>query len=98
MQDWPVVENGIQTWLYSRHLQSIVVEFFKRGASTASARWDFPLGYVGLGVNDDMWPDKAYLRRLIAKSARPTADCTYASFFASSLMPLTFPASSTARF
>jgi hypothetical protein len=24
-----------------------------------------------------MWLDKAYLRQLIAKSARPTRDCTY---------------------
>jgi Bacterial HORMA domain 2 len=77
MQDWTTIENGIQSWLFSRHLQTIVVEFYKPGAVSVSARWDFPISYVGLGVNDDMWPDKAYLRQLIAKSARPTTDCTY---------------------
>jgi Bacterial HORMA domain 2 len=81
MQDWGTIEDGIQTWLYSRHLQTIVVEFYKPGASCVSARWDFPISYVGLGVNDDMWPDKTYLRQLIAKSARPTSDCTYRVIF-----------------
>jgi hypothetical protein len=77
MQDWEVIENGIQTWLQSGHLNNIIVEFFKPGAMAASARWEFPIGYDGSGVDDDMWLDKAYLRQLIAKSACPTSDCTY---------------------
>jgi hypothetical protein len=77
MQDWQTIEQGIQTWLRSGHLNNIVVEFFKPGASVASARWEFPIGYAGSGVDDDMWLDKNYLRQLIAKSARPSTDCTY---------------------
>jgi hypothetical protein len=76
-QDWDTVERGIRSWLLSGHLNKIVVEFFKPGTSMASARWDIPIGYVGSGVDNDMWLDKAYLRQLIAKSARPTGDCTY---------------------
>jgi hypothetical protein len=77
MQDWNTIELGIQTWLRSGHLNSIVVEFFKPGASEASARWEFPIGYTGSGLDDDMWLDKNYLRQLIAKAKRPTSDCTY---------------------
>lgn len=77
MQDWETIERGITTWLESGDLNNIVIEFFKPGASVASARWEFPIGYAGSGVDDDMWLDKAYLRQLIAKSARPTTDCTY---------------------
>jgi hypothetical protein len=77
MQDWDTVERGIRVWLESRDLTSIVVEFYRPGATSVSGRWDFPVGYAGLGVDDDMWPDKAYLRQLIAKSARPSSDCTY---------------------
>jgi hypothetical protein len=77
MQDWVTIERGIRTWLQSGHLLNVVVEFFRLGASTASARWDFPIGYDGSGVDDDMWLDKNYLRRLIDKSKRPTSDCTY---------------------
>jgi hypothetical protein len=77
MQDWETIERGIKTWLHSGHLNNIVVEFFKPGATVSSARWEFPIGYAGSGVHDDMWLDKNYLRQLIAKSARPTTDCTY---------------------
>jgi len=77
MQDWETIERGIKTWLQSGHLNNIVIEFFKPGSSNASARWEFPIGYAGSGVSDDMWLDKNYLRQLIAKSARPTTDCTY---------------------
>lgn len=77
VQDWGTIQKGIQTWLRSGHLNNIVVEFFKPGASASSARWEFPIGYAGSGVDDDMWLDKNYLRQLIAKSARPSTDCTY---------------------
>lgn len=77
MQDWETIERGIRTWLQTGHLNNIVIEFYKPGAWTASARWEFPIGYTGSGVDDDMWLDKAYLRQLIAKSARPTNNCTY---------------------
>ena len=77
MQDWDTIERGIQTWLRSGHLNNIVVEFFKPGASEASARWEFPVSYSGSGVDDDMWLDKNYLRQLIAKSKRPSSDCAY---------------------
>jgi hypothetical protein len=77
VHDWGTIERGIRTWLLSGHLNKIVVEFFRPGASIASARWDIPIGYTGSGVDDDMWLDKAYLRQLIAKSARPTTDSIY---------------------
>jgi hypothetical protein len=77
MQDWGTVEQGIKTWLHSGHLNNIVVEFFRPGATVSSARWEFPVGYAGTGVHDDMWLDKNYLRQLIAKSARPASNCTY---------------------
>ena len=77
MQDWATIERGIHTWLGSRHLTAIVIEFFRPGAGEAAARWEFPIGYTGSGVDDDMWLDKSYLRQLIAKSKRPTSDCSY---------------------
>lgn len=77
MQDWETIELGIRTWLSSGHLKTIVVEFFRPGTSVASAKWEFPVSYSGSGVDDDMWLDKSYLRQLIAKSARPTLDCSY---------------------
>jgi len=77
MQSWDTVERGIRAWLQSGHLNKVVVEFHRPGGTTAAARWEFPIGYTGSGVDDDMWLDKNYLRQLIAKSARPSSDCTY---------------------
>jgi len=77
LQDWETIERGIRSWLLSGHLNAIVIEFFRPGVSLASARWDVPIRYVGSGVDDDMWLDKVYLRQLVAKSARPSWDCTY---------------------
>jgi hypothetical protein len=77
MQDWSTIERGIRAWLESRHLNNVVVEFYKPGATSVTAKWEFPTSYVGSGIDDDMWLDKSYLRQLIAKSARPTSDCTY---------------------
>src|SRR5262245_37085040 len=70
MQDWATIERGIRTWLTSRHLSSITIEFFRPGAAEVSARWDFPVDYTSSGVDDDMWLDKNYLRQLIAKAKR----------------------------
>jgi hypothetical protein len=53
MQDWETIESGIRTWLGTGHLNNIVVEFYKPGASVAAARWEFPIGYAGSGVDDD---------------------------------------------
>lgn len=77
MQDWETIERGIKAWLQSGHLNNIVVEFYKPGATVSSARWEFPIGYAGTSIHDDMWLDKNYLRQLIAKSTRPTPDCVY---------------------
>jgi hypothetical protein len=77
MQEWSTIERGIRTWLDSGHLNNVVVEFFKPGSSAADARWDFPIRHTGSGVVDDMWLDKNYLRQIIAKSKRPSSDCTY---------------------
>jgi hypothetical protein len=77
MQDWKTIERGIRTWLDSGHLNKIVIEFFKPGSLELDARWDFPIRHSGSGVVDDMWLDKNYLRQVIAKSKRPSSDCTY---------------------
>jgi hypothetical protein len=77
MQDRDTLARGIRTWLDSGHLTNVIVEFFRPGATTADARWEFPVSYSGSGVDEDMWLDKNYLRQLIAKAKRPSSDCNY---------------------
>lgn len=78
MQSWTTIERGIRTWIDSKHLRLVAIEFYRPSSPTvADARWDFPVGYTSSGAIDDMWLDKAYLRQLIAKAKRPAADCSY---------------------
>src|SRR6202020_138258 len=52
---WPSwIDRAARTWLESGDLTKIVIEFYKPGATVASARWDFPIRYDGNGV-DEMW-------------------------------------------
>ena len=77
MRQWSTwVGNAARTWLDTGHLLEIIIEFYKPGSNAVTARWDFPVSYSGSGA-DDMWLDKAYLRQLIAKAAKPTYDCVY---------------------
>ena len=66
-----------RTWLETGDLQKIVIEFYRPGAASASARWDFPIRYDGNGV-DEMWVDRDFLDRLDREGgARRRAGCTY---------------------
>lgn len=77
MQDRTTIARGIRIWATSGHLTTVIVEFCRPGATVVDARWDLPVTYSGSGVDDDMWLDKNYLRQLIAKAKRPSADCSY---------------------
>jgi hypothetical protein len=78
MNDWDQwIQRGIRAWLESGHLLAIHIEFYLPGATSITARWDFPIAYTGSGADNDMWLDKTYLRQLIAKSPRPTSSCLY---------------------
>jgi hypothetical protein len=70
-----------QVWSHCTPERTFRTDLVRRSNSGAvparTSKWDFPIGYTGSGVGDDKWLDKDYLRQLIAKSARPTSDCTY---------------------
>lgn len=77
VDDWELIARGIRAWIESGHLEKVVIEFFRLGSTSANARWDFPITHSGSGVDDDMWLDKAYLRQIIAKSAKPSPNDAY---------------------
>jgi hypothetical protein len=70
------VDRAARTWLESGDLQTIVIEFYKPGTTTALARWDFPIRYDGNGV-DEMWIDRAFFEGSFAKAAPPPPGCIY---------------------
>lgn len=75
--DWSsCVGDAARQWMASGHLESISIEFFAPGSNVAAARWDFPIRYGAVGV-DELWVDKTFLRDSIAKSRTPPVGCTY---------------------
>src|SRR5260221_2994884 len=70
------VDRAARTWLESGDLREIVIEFYKPGATVASARWDFPIRYDGNGV-DEMWVDREFMQDSFAKATAPPPGCTY---------------------
>ena len=70
------VDRAARVWLESGDLLKIIIEFYKPGASVASARWDFPIRYDGNGV-DEMWVDREFLQGSFAKATPPPSGCIY---------------------
>jgi hypothetical protein len=70
------VDRAARSYLESGQLTSIVIEFFRPGATQASARWDFPIRYDGNGV-DEMWVDRAFVEGALAKATAPPPGCVY---------------------
>jgi len=71
-----VLDRAVRTWLESRHLIIIIIEFYLPGSDVADARWDFQIHYDGSGV-PEMWIDPEYLRESIAKAAPAPAGASY---------------------
>ena len=72
--DW--VHDAAREWMQTGDLVKFVIEFYRPGARTAAARWDFPIRYDGADI-DQMWVDRDFLQGSIAKAPRPPAGCTY---------------------
>jgi hypothetical protein len=78
VQDWAVLERGLQTWLHGRYLESVILEVYASGTQNLVNRWDFDLGY-SYGADDDgeMWTDPDAIRHAIAKCGLNPARCDY---------------------
>lgn len=72
--DW--VHDAAREWMQTGDLVKFVIEFYRPGATTAVARWDFPIRYDGADI-DQMWVDRDFLQGSIAKAPPPPAGCTY---------------------
>jgi HORMA domain-containing protein len=70
------VDRAARYYMETEVLQKIVIEFYKPGATVASARWDFPIRYDGNGV-DEMWVDREFMQGSFAKATAPPPGCTY---------------------
>jgi len=79
-QDWAIIEDGIATWLGSRHLKAVTLEVYdprKRGDDLVG-RFDFTIDYGYYPDGDgDLWLDPETIAYTIRKHGAFPASCDY---------------------
>jgi len=74
--DWAVYEDGISTWLASRHLQRVTLEVYAPMTNDLVTRWDMDVVYSSVG-DGNLWFDAAAVRYAIAKAGLVPSSCRY---------------------
>jgi hypothetical protein len=75
-RDWAVYEDGISTWLASRHLQRVTLEVYDPTTNDLVTRWDMEVVYSSVG-DGNLWFDAAAVRYAIAKAGLVPRSCLY---------------------
>jgi Bacterial HORMA domain 2 len=74
--DWNTYEDGIRTWLASRHLQQIRLEVYDPKTNALATFWDIDVVYASVG-GGSLWVDTAAIRYAIFKAGLAPASCRY---------------------
>jgi hypothetical protein len=80
LESWAVLEDGIETWLRSGHLQAVTLEAYDPGKHGDSlvGRFDFILDYGYYGDGDgDLWLDPDTVAHAIRKNGSFPSSCAY---------------------
>lgn len=75
-KDWNTYEDGISTWLASRHLQRVTLEVYDPRTNGLVTRWDIEVIYSSVG-DGNLWVDAAAVRYAIAKAGLVPSSCLY---------------------
>jgi HORMA domain-containing protein len=65
---WETLENGIRTWLDSRHLEKVVLEVYNPLTDKLIARWDIEIAYDWDGDSGRFWVDTEQIKMAIKKA------------------------------
>jgi hypothetical protein len=76
---WSVLENGVATWVNSRHLEELVLEVWDTKSPTKLiGRFDFTIDYSYYGSGDgDLWLDPDTVAWAIRKNGSYASGCDY---------------------
>ena len=79
MGEWEVLEDGVSTWIESRHLKKLVLEVWdKKSPTTLIGRFDFTIDYSYYGNGDgDLWLDPDTVVWAIKKNGSYPSGCEY---------------------
>lgn len=75
---WQTLEQGVATWLGTRHLQRLVLEIYNPTTSRLVRRFDFDIdyGYHPLG-DGQLWVDPDTVNYAVRKAGAVPSSCSY---------------------
>ena len=73
---WRILQQGISTWIGSRHLETVVLEVFDPYKGTLVGRWDFEIYYGSVG-DGAMWVNTEDIKYHIRKAGHWPSLCDY---------------------
>ena len=66
-QQWTSLEQGISTWISSKHLRQVYLEIFDASKQKLVCRWDLDIIY-GYGGDGEFWADTEAIKYAHRKS------------------------------
>jgi Bacterial HORMA domain 2 len=75
-RQWGSLEQGISTWISSKHLRQVYLEIFDPAKQKLVCRWDLDIIY-GYGGDGEFWADTDAIKYHIAKAGSIPSKCEY---------------------
>ena len=74
---WANMMRGLQTWLHSGHLETVILEIFHPTSGALVGRWDIEVVYTtGLG-DGDFWTDTEQIKYHVRKAGLAPSEARY---------------------
>ena len=78
---WQTLENGVATWLATRHLRGLTLEVYNLTTGALVKRFDFDIDYgYNPGGNGDLWIDPDTVSYAVTKAGAVPSSCSYDVF------------------
>lgn len=77
VEDWQSTMTAMQTWLQSRHLETVVLEIFDPKTDQIIGRWDIDVVYSALGGDGAFWTDTDQIRIAVRKAGVMPGEARY---------------------
>lgn len=78
VNDWESNMRALRTWLYSGHLERVILEIFNPKTDTLILRWDIDIVYNWSSGDGNFWTDTEQLKYHIRKAGIAPRDASYA--------------------
>jgi len=75
-RQWANLEQGVSTWIASKHLRQVYLEIFNPTTQKLICRWDLDIIY-GYGGDGEFWADTDAIKYHIEKAGVIPATCEY---------------------